>query len=501
VVIKDVLPAGYTYVSNDGGASYDGPSKTVTWTAGTVGTLTPKVLHITATLVGGLNPATGAYNNYAQVWASDNFDPDSTPKNNSTTEDDNATAALPRADLSVSKAIALSLLPLGDLDNSGSITLGDIVAFVLTVTNAGPDTATNVVVTDQLPAGYTYHSDSAGGAYDINTGVWSVGTVAAGTSSSISIRATVVAQANLTNAAEVTASGTYDPDSTPNNHVTTEDDYFSVTPTIGQAADLALDKVITQIVDVDSSGGLNAGDRVVFTLTLTNDTGPDDATGVVVKDQLPAGYTWYSDSGAGSYVPATGLWTVGTVAVGSTHTLTITGTVVGNLDPTTGAYNNYAQVWASNVWDPDSTPGDNSTDQDDDASVALPIADLQITKTDSRTTAVPGQSVTYTIVVTNAGPSTAAGAHVTDVFPATLTNVSFTSIATGGATGNTNPGGTVTQINDTVTMPAGSAIIYTVTGTVSATATGGGARGFRCCTFADFDPEIEGMVSPRMREF
>jgi len=39
------------------------------------------------------------------------------------------------------------------------------------------------------------------------------------------------------------------------------------------------------------------------------------------------------------------------------------------------------------------------------------------------------------------------------------------------------------------------------TDTVSATATGGGARGFRCCTFADFDPEIEGMVSPRMREF
>ncbi|HQK94200.1 MAG TPA: PEGA domain-containing protein [Armatimonadota bacterium] len=39
------------------------------------------------------------------------------------------------------------------------------------------------------------------------------------------------------------------------------------------------------------------------------------------------------------------------------------------------------------------------------------------------------------------------------------------------------------------------------TNTVSATVTGGGARGFRCCTFADFDPEIENMVSPRMREF
>jgi uncharacterized repeat protein (TIGR01451 family) len=97
--------------------------------------------------------------------------------------------------------------------------------------------------------------------------------------------------------------------------------------------------------------------------------------------------------------------------------------------------------------------------------------DLSITKTDGKTSAVPGTSDTYTIVVSNSGPSTATGATVADTIPATLTGVTWTATQSGGATGFTAIG-SGNSISDTVTMPSGSSITYTVTGTISPTATG-----------------------------
>jgi uncharacterized repeat protein (TIGR01451 family) len=98
-------------------------------------------------------------------------------------------------------------------------------------------------------------------------------------------------------------------------------------------------------------------------------------------------------------------------------------------------------------------------------------ADLAITKTDGVTTAVPGGSVTYTIVVTNSGPSNALGSTVTDTFPAACSSVSYTSVAAAGATGNT-PGPAAGNIADTVNLPAGGSVTYSATCTISPAATG-----------------------------
>jgi uncharacterized repeat protein (TIGR01451 family) len=101
--------------------------------------------------------------------------------------------------------------------------------------------------------------------------------------------------------------------------------------------------------------------------------------------------------------------------------------------------------------------------------VQVPSADLQITKTDGVTTVTPGDSLTYTIVVRNAGSFAATGAHVTDTFPASFMNDTFTAAGTGGASGFASGSGI---INQTVNLPAGATITYTVMGTVSAGATG-----------------------------
>src|SRR6266566_3639727 len=97
-------------------------------------------------------------------------------------------------------------------------------------------------------------------------------------------------------------------------------------------------------------------------------------------------------------------------------------------------------------------------------------ADLKITVNDSKTAVAAGAQDTYSIKVTNVGPSNVSAATVTDIFPAIFTRVTFTATQNGGASGFEATG--TGNINDTVTMPAGSVITYKASGKVSSSATG-----------------------------
>ena len=118
------------------------------------------------------------------------------------------------------------------------------------------------------------------------------------------------ATGDYSNYAQVNTSDQSDPDSTPGDNSNGDDDDDTVTTTPNAVADLRLDK------SVDNTSP-NVGDNVVFTITVTND-GPSDATGVTVLDQLPSGYTYVSDDGAGAYNSGTGVWTIGSLANGAT---------------------------------------------------------------------------------------------------------------------------------------------------------------------------------------
>ena len=85
----------------------------------------------------------------------------------------------------------------------------------------------------------------------------------------------------------------------------------------------------------------------------------------------------------------------------------------------TGTLSNTATVNPpAGVTDP--APANNSATD----TTALDVQyDLSISKTDNQTSDVPGTSISYTIVVTNAGPSAATNVVVADTFPATLTDV------------------------------------------------------------------------------
>lgn len=307
-------------------------------------------------------------------------------------------------------------LSLAKIASTNSPQLGQNVTFTVTVTNGGPNPATNVSVADSLPAGLTFVSSTPSqGSYNSGTGVWTVGTINNGANATLQIVATVATSGAKINTAQISGADQFDPDSTPGNSNAGEDDQASVTVT-PQSIDLALAKIVNVAAP-------QIGDNVMFTLTLTN-TGALGATNVAVSDQLPSGLTFVSSTPTqGSYNNATGLWTVGSVAASGSATLQIVAQVAN-----AGAKINTAQVSAADQTDADSTPGNSNAGEDDQASVTVTpqASDLSLTKIASSTTPTVGQNVTFTVTVSNAGPTTATGVAVRDQLPGGLTFVSAT---------------------------------------------------------------------------
>ncbi len=80
-----------------------------------------------------------------------------------------------------------------------------------------------------------------------------------------------------------------------------------------------------------------------------------------------------------------------------------------------------------------------------------------------------GDALTYTITVSNAGPAAANSTTVVDAFPSAYTGVTWTCVASGGASCTSSGSGTIAA---TVTLPAGSQVVYSVDGIVAAGTTG-----------------------------
>lgn len=92
------------------------------------------------------------------------------------------------------------------------------------------------------------------------------------------------------------------------------------------------------------------------------------------------------------------------------------------------------------------------------------LVDVGVTKSSPGENIPVGSTFAYTLTVSNNGGSAANNVALADTIPAFLTDVTWTSQANGGATGNTDGSG---DINETLNLPVGSSVVYTITATLA----------------------------------
>src|SRR5262249_10754501 len=133
-------------------------------------------------------------------------------------------------------------------------------------------------------------------------------------------------------------------------------------------------------------------------------------------DEFPGGLALLSATPSqGAYAPGTGLWDVGTVPDAGTATLTLTARVVSP-----AAQTNTAAVSRADQFDPN--PGTTTAS----ATETPQQADLALTKSVSNARPNVGDTITFTVTLSNKGPDAATGVAVTDLLPGGLTFVSAT---------------------------------------------------------------------------
>ena len=431
IQVGDVLPAGVTLVNAT--ASGNGTFSNGTWDV--VDPLAPGA-SATLTLVTSINSSVSggtALINTAQVIAADQVDVDSTPNNDDgdQSEDDEDSARVTvneRVDVELDKTVDVA-----------TANTGDTVTFTVTATNnpanANAD-ATNVQIGDALPAGLTLLTATPSGGGTFTNGIWDLANpLAPGASATLTLVATVDAgvagNSTITNVAQVVSTDQTDVDSTPNNDDgdQSEDDEDAAAITIGAVIDLELTKSA-------NTATANVGDTVIWTLNLTNNAANANApaTGVQVTDVLPVSVTLVNSVASGNGVFAGGVWNlVDPLTPGATATLTLT-TTIDSSAAGGAVLTNVAQVSAVNETDVDSTPnnddGDQSEDDEDAANVTVgSMIDLELTKTANVTNVLAGDTVTWTVMLTNNDANanaSATGVTVTDVVPTGVTLVNST---------------------------------------------------------------------------
>jgi large repetitive protein len=273
------------------------------------------------------------------------------------------------------------------------------------VTNDGPAPASGVEVSDPLPDGVSFLSATPTQGTCVGGQVVTcvLGSLAAGDSASVDVEVNTTAAATVVNAASASA---VEPDPNPANN-----------------SDSARTKVLpvadVSVTGADAPDPVLAGATLVYTLRVRN-AGPDAATGVELTDLLSPEVAFVAgEAGQGpGCADADGIvhCAIGNLAPESTADVVIE---VRPLHE--GVVTNVAAV-AALEFDPD--PSNDYAEVD---TTVLPAVNQSATIGESQDPVVRNQTVTYTILVGNAGPSAATGATLAVSF---ATDPKFESMTT-----------------------------------------------------------------------
>ncbi len=334
------------------------------------------------------------------------------------------------ADLEVTKAAVGEVRtsscdpPLIEL-RPNEVTAGLSLTYTLVITNHGPSTAENVVLEDRLPPWIVVTGfDTSQGDCDTGTPgepldklTCGLGTLAPHASATVTVTADVpswVPEGTILENDAYVYSDIWDP--------TNANNFASNLTTVSAWADLDIGKT-------DNPDSVVAGEQLNYTITVTN-SGPSDALGVVVVDELPnAGalndplVTYLSDTDACYQDPidrAKLTCSLGDIPAGESISFDIL--VLVNPDVRERGYPSITNsvTVSSDTADP---CADNNSDTEDTA--VGEEADLFITKVDvpaevrldqtfEPDQAIAGEEHRYLITFGNDGPSVAQNVAVTD---------------------------------------------------------------------------------------
>ncbi len=455
VTVTDPLPAGLEYVSGDPACSFDQPSRTVTCAVGNLAN--GGVAEYEFTVKVGFGSSASTLVNTATVKGDQ---PDVEPGNDESTAE---TEVGPAADIAIQKS------------GPGEVLLGSTFSYELKVTNAGPQAAADVVVTDPLPAEVEAleftPSQGSCNALPATTVECELGNLAANGEATVQVKVKAVGISNhVVNVATV-ESPTPDP--------TTGDHESEVETVIGPAADLGIVK--------EAPAKVEAGGQITYQLHIVNN-GPAQATGVEVSDPLPAGTEFVSASAACSFAAGTVTCELAELDVEQTEDFEI---VVKAPFALAGKPVVNTATVSGEQPDPESE-NDSSTKTTE----VGPAADLGIVKTMGK--AEVGQPLTYTLAVSNHGPSASSDAVVKDELPA---GVGFTS-ASPSQGSCTEAGGTVSC--DLGPLAAGGSAQVTIVVSVPAALANQTLKNSATVSGPEPDPEpgnnesaVEGPVAPQ----
>lgn len=331
------------------------------------------------------------------------------------------------------------------VDGPSTISAGANITYTISISNVTPAPITDVTMGDPLPGTLTFVSLAPNISFTCTAPSFGSGGVISCNNGTVPANSTVqfVLVANIPSG---TATGTM----FTNTAGIPPLNLASSTVTVTGSADLS----ITNSVAATSTSGSN----IVYTIVVTNN-GPDTADTPTVNNPTPAGLTFVSNTG-GCFTAFP--CSIPTLLSGFSTTITSTFSTTG---ATSGTIADTASVSSPTS---DATSGNNSALA---STNMIPQADISITKT-GPPTAIVGNNITYTITVSNAGPSAAILTAVSDTIPVGTAFVSATP-SVGSCSGTS----TVSCFLGTLAS-AGSASIALVVhlntnGTISNTATAG----------------------------
>ena len=289
---------------------------------------------------------------------------------------------------------------------------GDNVEYVIEIVNNGPGIATDIIATDNLPEGLKFINANVPGGWTLSISNNKITINGEKLANGEKVLITIIAKAaksNTTLINNIKVKGTGFDSNISNNN---DSETIKITPLV----DLAITKVVDNANPLFDS-------IITYTITVVNN-GPDASTDVVVKDIWPANGLKFITS-TGTYNPATGIWNVGELGSNEIATLTITAKTTA-----VGKFENKVSVNGT---------GYDSNLSNNNASVNITVPDcviLNITKVatggivseEPNKEVIAGEKITYTVIVSNYGPSVATNVYLTDLFNADeLLNMEYNS--------------------------------------------------------------------------